>query len=132
MALNHDAIITRKFVEFAKLMNIYLNHFPRHEKYALSQQIRQSAYRIYNLMVEGRKRYHKKTSLTELDITHEQLRMQLYLANELEYFGFKDGKRSPDAQLSVHRYAAISVLVDELGKMIGAWISKTKKEGNLK
>ncbi|MBN2895064.1 MAG: four helix bundle protein [Campylobacterales bacterium] len=132
MALAHDAIITMKFIELAKLMNIYLNHFPRHEKYALSQQIRQSAYRVYDLMVEGRKRYRKKTSLTELDITHEQLRMQLYLANELGYFGFKDGKRSPDEKLSNHRYAAISVLVDELGRMIGAWISKAREDGSLK
>jgi four helix bundle protein len=113
----------RKFIEFAKLMNTYLNHFPKHEKYALADRIRNTAYQVYDLITEGQKKYHKKTTLTTLDIAHEQLRMQLYLAYELGYFRFKDGSKADDAaELEAHRWQAISKQVDELGRMIGGWI----------
>lgn len=85
-------------------------------------------YEVYNIITECYKRYHKKTSLTNLDIKHQQLRMQIYLAYELGYFKFKDGKtynKSPE-ELEMHRYTAISRLVDEVGKMIGAWIKVAK------
>lgn len=124
MALDSEAQLDRKFSEFAKLMNIYLNHFPKHEKYALSQEIRRAAYDVYGFIVEAQKRYHKKTSLTNLDIRHEQLRMFMRLAFELGYFDFSDGKKieSDPGKIATHRYLAISKLIDELGRMIGGWI----------
>ena len=82
----------------AKLLNIYLNHFPRHEKYALANRIRNTAYEVYDLISEGQKRYFKKTTLTSLDIAHEKLRMQIFLAYELGYFCFKDGRRAEKSQ----------------------------------
>lgn len=121
MGLHTEAMLDRRFVEFAKLMNLYLNHFPRHEKFGLSLEIRRAAYDLYGLIVECQKRYHKKTTLTQLDIRHEQLRMLIRLAHELGYFGFKDGKRDHGDKAD-HRYLALSRLVDELGRMIGGWI----------
>ena len=88
MGIHSEAILNRKFMEMIKLLNIYLNHFPKHEKYALANNIRNTAYGVYDLITECQKRYFKKTSLTQLDIEHEKLRMQIYLANELEYFNF--------------------------------------------
>jgi hypothetical protein len=49
-------------MEMIKLLNIYLNHFPKHEKYALALQIRQTAYHIYDLITECHKKYYKKTT----------------------------------------------------------------------
>ena len=129
MGLHSEAGLNRKFLEFIKLLNIYLNHFPRHEKYALSNRMRNTAYEVYDFITESQKRYYKKTTLTNLDIVHEKLRMQIYLAYELGYFRFKDNKKiekSPE-QLEGHRFIAISKLNDELGKMIGGWIKKTKE-----
>ena len=116
-------------MEFAKLLNLYVNHFPKYERYSLSKRLRDSTYEVYDFITEGQKKYYKKTTLTNLDITHEKLRMQLYLAYELGYFKFKDGKqidKSPK-ELQEHRFLAISKLVDELGKIIGAWIKKVKE-----
>ena len=128
MGLNSEAELNRKFLETAKLMNVYLNHFPRFEKYALAQQIRQTAYEVYALIVEAQKRYHKKTTLGLLDIRHEQLRMLLNLAHDLGYFGFKDGTSDEKpAQLARHRHLAISRLVDELGRMIGGWLTAERQ-----
>lgn len=126
MGIHSEAGLNRKFMELAKLLNIYLNHFPRHEKYALANRIRNTAYEIYDLISEGQKRYHKKTTLTELDIAHERLRMQLYLSYELGYFGYKHGEQ--DSSMEESRFVSISALVDELGKMIGGWIKKIKDE----
>jgi four helix bundle protein len=124
MGLHDEAKLDRKFVEFAKLMNIHLNHFPKHEKYGLALEIRRAAYEVYAFIVEAQKRYHKKTTLTNLDIRHEQLRMLVRLAHELGYFEFKEGSKSEKspAALGEHRYLALSKLVDELGRMIGGWI----------
>ncbi|NOX40502.1 MAG: four helix bundle protein [Alphaproteobacteria bacterium] len=126
--IHGEANLNRKFVEMMKLLNIYLNHFPRHEKYALCSRIRNTAYQIYDLITEAQKRYHKKTTLVNLDITHEQLRMQMHLANELGYLGFKDGRTNVDGfgLQSAHRYIAISTLIDELGRMIGGWMQADK------
>jgi len=77
MGIHSEAQLNRKFMEFAALMNIYLNHFPKHEKYALSNRIRNTAYEMYDLISESQKRYYKKATLTLLDITHEKLRMQI-------------------------------------------------------
>ncbi len=125
MGIHSEAILNRKYMEMIKLLNIYLNHFPHFEKYALANNIRNTAYDIYDLITEAQKRYIKKTTLTNLDITHQKLRMQIHLAHELGYFAFKDGKKEEKVD-AMHRYIAISSLIDEIGKIIGAWINKLK------
>jgi len=121
MSLDKKAtVLLRKEIEMSKLLNIYLSHFPRHEKYALCSQIRNNAYRMYALTVEGYKRYHKKTTLQNLDISHEELRMQLYLSEQLGYFSWRNAeKQDHDKQ---DRFKKISMLCDEIGAMIGEWI----------
>jgi hypothetical protein len=128
MGVHDEAKLDVKFTEFAKQMNLYLNHFPKHEKYGLSQTIRVKAYELYGYIVESQKRYMKKTSLTNADIAHEQLRMFLRLAFELGYFAFKDGAQVDQNHIktATHRYMAISRMVDELGRMIGGWIAADK------
>lgn len=115
-----------------KQLNKYLNHFPRSEKYGLSLQIRTAAYEVYGLVVESQKRHHKKTSLSSLDVRHEQLRMFVRLAHELGYFQFKDGSQLQDSAESIaeRRYHALSKMIDELVRMIGGWIHsvRTKDE----
>lgn len=130
MGQHSEAELNQKFIETAKLMNIYLNHFPSFEKHALAQQIRQTMYDVYGLIVEGQKRYHKKTTLTNLDIRHEQWRMFVNLAHSMDYFRFKDGKVSEDSpeKIAAHRFIAISRLIDELGRMIGAWFAFERKK----
>lgn len=116
------ADIFYKSRELIKLLNIHLNHFPRHEKYALCQELRLAAYGVYARLVECQKRYHNKTSLSRLDVEHEQLRMLLNLAWELGYYDYKDGKRASSHVEALRRYTAISILINELGAMIGGWI----------
>ena len=125
----NQAPLIRKFMETMRLMNIYLNHFPKHERYGLCARIRTTAYAVYDLIVEGMKRYHKKTTLTALDVAHEQLRMQAFLAHELGYFGFTKGADDGAEGTAAKRYMAISRHIDELGRMIGAWVSRSQEAG---
>lgn len=111
-------------------MNIYLNHFPKFEKYALTQEIRQCMYEVYAFMVEAQKRYHKKTALTNLDVRHEQWRMFVSLAYALGYFDFNDGKEVDATKMApaAHRFLAINRLIDELGRMFGAWMGVERQK----
>lgn len=123
--MGHDpeATLDRKFVLFARQLNVYLNHFPKQERYGLALEIRRAAYELYGLIVECQKRYHKKTTLTALDVRHEQLRMFVRLAHELGYFAFKDGSGDLTPLKSTSRYLALSRSIDEIGRMIGGWIA---------
>ena len=51
-----NAALFWKMEEMIKLLNIHLNHFPKHEKYGLCQQIRQTAYELYGMIVECEKK----------------------------------------------------------------------------
>ena len=62
MGIHSEAVLNRKFIEMIKLLNIYLNHFPKFEKYALANNIRNTAYTIYDLITEAQKRYFKKSN----------------------------------------------------------------------
>jgi|JI10StandDraft_1071094.scaffolds.fasta_scaffold1349581_2 hypothetical protein len=42
MGLHDEAKLDRKFMEFVKLMNVHLNHFPSHEKFGLALEIRRA------------------------------------------------------------------------------------------
>lgn len=128
MGTHSEAQLDTKFVDFMKQLNLYLNHFPKFEKYGLCQQIRNTAYSVYGYVIEAQKRFQKKTSLTNLDIAHEQLRMFLRLAFELGYFKFKEGvtPEKNSEKTAEHRYLTISRMVDELGRMIGGWIQADK------
>ena len=67
-----------------------------------------------------------KRQLTNLDIKHEQLRMQVRLAHELGYFGQPQRSSEAAQGLNVKRYLTLSALIDEIGRMIGGWIAASK------
>lgn len=127
--IDSESILNRRYIEMVKLLNIYLNHFPKHEKYALSNRIRNTSYELYDLITECQKRYYKKTTLTELDIVHEKLRMQVYLSYELGYLNYKDGVNQDSKNLELNRIMAIGDKIDIIGKIVGGWI-KSLKDSN--
>jgi len=122
MRVDPEAAIMHKCRELIMQLNVNLNHFPRHEKHGLCLQIRNCVYDVLSGLVECQKRYHNKTSLTKLDVRHEQLRTLVNLA-----FGdgvFRLSPQQIDAQrcrsaASLYRR---SVMLNELGAMIGGWI----------
>lgn len=122
-AMHAEAALNRRLVLFGKQLETYLAHFPNCHKYALTQTIRQKFLDVYCLVVEAQKRYHKKTALGMLDVRHEQLRMLINLAHDMGLFSHQRGK-SDDVLSGQHRYLTLSRQWDEVGRMIGGWISK--------
>lgn len=131
--MNSDpkASIHDKCRQLILFLNICLNKFPRHEKYGLCQEIRQSVYGVLGGLVECQKKYHNKTSLTKLDVQHEQLRVFVNLAFEMGYFSCLNFRRNNSKEASeseaLRVYTAVSVLVNELGAMIGGWIRSLRE-----
>ena len=123
-----EAKLVLKMIEMIKLANVNLNHFPKHEKYGICQNIRNAMYEVYDLIIEAEKRYHKKTTLVNLDIRHEQLRMLFRLAFELGYFEYHNGKKERSQAEFTRRYLAVNGLIDEVGAMIGGWIKSEKTD----
>lgn len=121
-SLHAEASLHRKLVLFAVQLEGYLAHFPNCHKYTLTQALRQAFIDVYNLTTEAQKRYHKKTTLTQLDVRHEQLRMLVHLAHELGLFGCTGGKKDAQAPAD-HRFLVLMRMVDELGRMIGGWLN---------
>ncbi len=121
--MHSEASLNRRLVLFAKQLEGYLKHFPHCHKYTITQGIRQAFLDVWNLTVEAQKRYHKKTTLMQLDVRHEQLRMMLNLAFEMNLFSHQNGK-DKDPMNGQHRYLTISAACDEIGRMIGGWLQK--------
>lgn len=119
MGIHSEAELNRAVTRLAAQLNLYLNHFPKHEKYALCQVIRNELYEVYGLIVECQKRYHKKSTIGSLDVAHEKLRWFCHLANELGYFSAKHGDKG--CADGIKRYLSVSRLIDEVGRMIGGW-----------
>lgn len=90
-----------------------LKQFPKHETHVLAAEIRQSMLHMQRLIITAMKRYHKKTTLTDLDIELAILKRRVRLAKDLRY-------------IDVKRYQNWIVQIVELGKMIGGWIKTIK------
>lgn len=68
--------------QLIKLLNVQIRHFPKHEKYGLSLQIRNEMYTLFGLLVECQKRPYQLNKFYRLDVQHERLRMFVNLAFE--------------------------------------------------
>lgn len=88
---------------------VALRQFPRSERHVLSQEIRQTMWSLLRLIIICNRRYHKKTTLQDLDGELDLLRSQIRLAQELKFLAFK-------------QYEVWSRLLDEIGRMIGGWL----------
>lgn len=125
-----DAALDRKMLLLHRQLHMRLRHFPRYERYALTQRIRNRAYDVDALIVEARALYQNKTALRNLNIAHRKLRRELQLAYELGYFAYRDGANDGEAtqSLSDRRFHAVAVLVDEVGRIIGGWLRDYRKQ----
>ena len=90
-----------------------IKQFPKHEKHVLGAEIRVSMLQLQRLIVTAFKRYHKKTTLTDLDIELAILKRRVRLAKDLRY-------------LDVKKYQLWIEMLVEIGRMIGGWIKSVK------
>ena len=83
-----------------------LNQFPKAEKFSFAQDIRHCLNELLELTITEDKRYIKKTTIENMDVCNEKLRIYVRVAHDLKY-------------IDNHRYAVWEAKIVEIGKMIG-------------
>lgn len=107
----NDFKILQKTYDMIIYGNVCLKEFPKHEKHVMAASIRSSMYRLLELIVRANKKYHKKTTLQDIDVELELLRTYIRVAADpkIKY-------------LPIKKYENWSKLLNEIGKMLGGWI----------
>ena len=83
--------------------------FPKSEKFTLAADIKNTTINILRLIIIANKTRNKKSKLYEIDVELEILRHFIRLSKDLGCLPFK-------------KYENISVMLVEIGKMLGGWI----------
>ena len=111
-----DFKILQKVYDMIIYGNQCLKQFPKSERYALAADIKKSMYHLLRLLVEANKKYHKKTTIQQLDVELDLLRTYIRLAAEpsMKYLSFK-------------KYEYWSKILNEIGRMIGGWVKSQNK-----
>ena len=86
-----------------------LRQFPKSEKHVLSAEIRQCMYRLLRLVIITNRRYHKKTTMQDIDAELDLLRSLIRLAMELQFLPFR-------------QYEIWSKHANKIGGMLGMWM----------
>jgi four helix bundle protein len=109
-----DLAVKQKTEDMIAYAYVALRQFPKSERHVLSQEIRQSLWRLLRLIVVCNRRYYKKTTLQDLDAELDLLRSQVRMAQSLGYLPFK-------------KYEVWSRMLDEVGRMVGGWIKSVRQ-----
>ena len=108
--------IKEKIYEMILYGNPQLKDFPKTERYVLAGDIRKIMYGMLEMAVRLEKKYHKKTTLQDLDIEVDVLRNLLRLAKDPNLYP----KQKPC--LDFHTWEVWIRKVDEIGRMIGGYM----------
>jgi len=111
-----ELIVYQKMQELLEYGYTALRQFPKSEKFGLAADIKKQMYDVLRFIIIANKRYHKKTTIQELDISHEILRRQIEMAKTLKFLPFR-------------KYEIIITRVDEIGRLIGGWKKKIRERG---
>lgn len=101
--------ILTKLEELDQYTHLTTMQYPKGERHVLAADTRRIVGEIVRLAVRCGKRYHKKTSLQDLDIEVQYLRCLARKAYVLRY-------------CNAHRLEVWTGHIDEIGRMVGAWI----------
>jgi DNA-binding protein H-NS len=102
-------VLLAKLEELDAYTHTVLQQYPKAERHLLCHDIRQSMADIQRYAVVAWKRYHKKTTLQDMDVEVEVLRSRIRKSVFLKY-------------ITPHRYQVWTGHVNEIGKMVGGWI----------
>jgi len=109
-----DLIVKQKIEDMIAYGYVALRQFPKHERHVLNQEIRQTMWRLLELVVVCNKRYYKKNTLQDIDVTLDILRSKVRLAFDLKY-------------LPMSKYEHWSKMLDEIGRLVGGWIKSMRR-----
>src|SRR5690554_2503288 len=96
-----------------------MRNFPKSEKHVLCAEIRQAMYGLLRLVIVVNRRYHKKTTIQDLDAQLDLLRSLVRISHELGFLPFK-------------QYEKWAKMNAEIGRMIGGWLSSARSSPQAK
>jgi len=111
MGETRELTILTKLHDMAKYAYPALAQFPKSEKFSIVVDIKRCMNLVLERAIEASKKYHKKTTLQEMDVELMKLRHYLRLSFELEFLPQK-------------KYEILSGMIAEIGKMLGGWIKQ--------
>lgn len=118
----NEHIIFNKIEELSIKGDIYLNHAPKHERYALCQRIKQLTEDLEDAADDAFYTHYKKTSLQKLNSTHRKLKRKWKTFYRKGYFQCKRGAHTESAKEGLRKSFVIQQLLVEIGCMIGGWM----------
>lgn len=105
-----EMIIEQKILDMMEYAYLHaLSQYPKSEKFALAADMKRNLDLLLEYEIEARKKFTKKTTLLNMDITLDKLRKYVGLSYRLKY-------------LPMQKYKTWSKMLDEIGKMLGAWL----------
>lgn len=108
------AELLAKLEELEDYTHTALIQYPKLERHLLCADIRNSLAAVQRLVVVAWKRYHKKTTLQELDVEIEILRGWVR-------------KSLRRGHINARRYEIWSRHINDVGRMVGGWIKSTQQ-----
>jgi len=109
------ASIITKHEDFLLYIIPILNKFPRDYKMLIADKIQNNLLRVLDLLIIAyyTNRSEKKSILAEINIEIEKIRHLFRLCHGLQIYNLK-------------KYETISLKLNEIGKMNGAWFNSLK------
>jgi len=105
----HPLALQTKFEEIMQYSHMALKQFPKNERFQLCADIKQAVDTAMHLIIRMQKRYAKKTTLQDIDVEIEYLRVLVRSANAYGY-------------INTHKLQVWMKHVDEAGRICGGLI----------
>ena len=115
---DNNLLIYQKYLELIYYTNDLVRKYPKSEKFALVQEIKQALYCGLRCLMYAIKSYNKNDKLkylNELDITLNLLKVHLRLSYKYKY-------------ISMQNYTTWSEKITDICNMLGGWISSCLKK----
>ena len=115
---DNTLVIYQKYVDLIYYSNDILKKFPKSEKFALVQELKQTMYAGLRSLIFAQKEFNKKDKLkylNELDVNMVLLKLHIRLSYKFKY-------------ITIQNYNAWSTKITDICNMLGAWIMSCLKK----
>ena len=106
------------FIKTYDLMKWLLQHtqkFPKSQRFVLALRVQDSPLNFYETLIAAVRRKNAADNLLQADSELEKLRHHLRLCRDLQL-------------LSIGRFNHAARIMEEIGKLLGAWLKKARGE----
>ncbi len=113
--MSESPIFARTYDLIEWLLHV-TEHFPRSQRFVLARRIQDAAFDLQDELLRAglRRGPERGKSLEAADLQLARLRYYLRLAHEMSWLG-------------MGQYEHVSRMIDELGRLLGAWLRKERE-----